>query len=105
MEKLNIISDSLLNFVDFLSIFRRVSKRFNFDFSLLSFEPTEKKKKYAKEKILKKKFYYLKKVSVILANPVLMKPSAEQQQNQRWWWRAADVLLHNCSSLQSLPSE
>jgi len=36
MEKLNIISDSLLNFVDFLSILRRVSVIFNFDFSHLS---------------------------------------------------------------------
>jgi len=42
----------LLNFVNSLSIFRRVSVIFNLDFSHLSLKLKEKKKKYAKEKIL-----------------------------------------------------
>ena len=43
-----------------------------FDFSLLSFEPTEKKKKYAKEKILKKKFLDLIPLKVFLLTQNLM---------------------------------
>ena len=52
MEKLNITIDFLLNFVNSLSIFRRVSVIFNFDFSHLSLKLKEKKKKYANENIL-----------------------------------------------------
>ena len=52
MEKLNITIDFLLNFVNSLSIFRRVSVIFNLDFSHLSLKLIEKKKKYAKENIL-----------------------------------------------------
>ena len=82
MEKLNITIDFLLNYVNSLSIFRRVSVIFNFDFSHLSLNLERKRKNMQMKTFFKKKFCHLKKISVTLATPVLAKPSAESSKTK-----------------------